>query len=118
MEPKELAKSIARVLDDKKALDIRVLGVTDLTVLADYFIIATGTSSTHLNTLSGEVEMRLKEAGELPLHTEGHMSGNWLLIDYGSVIVHLFLKDTRAFYSIERLWSDAKVYGEGSFDEI
>ncbi|MDR0325398.1 MAG: ribosome silencing factor [Oscillospiraceae bacterium] len=112
MEPKELAKNAARILSDKKAADIRVLEVTDLTVLADYFIIATGTSSTHLKTLADEVEFMLKKQGVAPGHIEGRGGGNWLLLDYGSVVVHVLLQDAREFYSIERLWSDAKQYGE------
>ena len=110
MEPKELATNIARTLSAKKAVDIRVLGVTDLTVLADYFIIATGTSVTHLRTLCDEVEFALKKQGVTPGHIEG--KGPWMLLDYGAVVVHVLLRDAREFYSIERLWSDARQYGE------
>jgi ribosome-associated protein len=113
MEPKELAKKAAQLLSGKKAADIRVLEVTDLTVLADYFIIATGTSSTHLRTLADEVEFALKKQGVMPGHIEG--KGSWILLDYGAVVVHVLLSEAREFYSIERLWSDAKSYGE---DEI
>jgi len=112
LEPREIAKIAARALDGKKARDIRILGVTDLTVLADFFVIATGTSSTHLRTLTDEVEFELKKKGEMPGHTEGRDSGNWLLLDYGAVIVHIFLEDTRSFYSLEHIWSDAKPWQE------
>ena len=112
MEPNVLAKTISQALDSKKAQDIRILQVTDLTVLADFFIIATGTSSTHIRTLADEVEFLLKQQGVYPHHIEGHMAGNWLLLDYGCVVVHVFAQDTRAFYSIERLWLDAKVWNE------
>ena len=112
MEPKEIAKAAARALDSKKAIDIRILEVTDLTVLADFFVIATGTSGTHLRTLTDEVEFSLKKKELLPLHTEGRDSGTWLLLDYGAVIVHIFLEDTRSFYSLEHIWSDAKPWDE------
>jgi len=112
LESRELAKIAARALEGKKAKDIRILGVGDLTVLADFFVIATGTSSTHLRTLTGEVELLLKKHGQMPSHTEGRDSGNWLVLDYGSVIVHIFLEDTRSFYSLERIWSDAKPWTE------
>ncbi|MDR0293780.1 MAG: ribosome silencing factor [Oscillospiraceae bacterium] len=112
MEPRELARNAARSLSAKKAADIRILEVTDLTVLADYFIIATGTSSTHLKTLADEVEVILKERGVAPGHIEGRGGGNWLLLDYGAVVVHILLRDAREFYSIERLWADARQYNE------
>lgn len=108
MSPKDLALTLARIADNKKGEDVRVLEVTDLTTLADYFVICTGTSTTHLKTLSGEMELGMKDKGVVPHHTEGRESGNWLLLDYGCVIVHLFLRDTRAFYSLEHLWADAK----------
>lgn len=112
MKPRELAKAVARILFGKKAVDIRVLEVTELTVLADYFIIATGTSSTHLKTLADEVEYVLKQQDITPNHIEGKAGGNWLLLDYGAVVVHVLLQDAREFYSIERLWSDAQQWGE------
>ncbi|MCL1807775.1 MAG: ribosome silencing factor [Oscillospiraceae bacterium] len=112
MEPKELAKSAAQILSSKKAADIRILEVTDLTVLADYFVIATGTSSTHLKTLADEVEFVLKKQDVPPRHIEGKGGGSWLLLDYGAVVVHVLLQEAREFYSIERLWSDAKQYNE------
>ena len=108
MQPKELAKTIAKILSTKIAKDIRTLEVTDLTVLADFFVIATGTSNTHLKTLGEEVEYVLKGQDVLPRHIE--RSENWILLDYGAVVVHLLLQDAREFYSIERLWSDAKEY--------
>lgn len=115
MEPKELAGSAANILSGKKAVDIRILEVTDLTVLADYFVIATGTSSTHLKTLAEEVEYVFKKQGIMPGHIEGKSGGSWMLLDYGAVVVHVLLREAREFYSIERLWSDAKVYGEDEF---
>ncbi|MDR0380832.1 MAG: ribosome silencing factor [Oscillospiraceae bacterium] len=107
MTPKEIALTLAKIADAKKAEDIRVMDVVDLTVLADYFVICTGTSAVHLRTLAEEMERELKERGVLPHHIEGQRSGNWLLMDYAGVVVHLFLRDTRDFYALERLWSDA-----------
>ena len=118
MEPKELAKDIMEILSGKKAVDLRALEVTDLTVLADFFVIATGTSTTHLKTLCDEVEFVLKKKDILPRHIEGGYGGNWLLLDYGAVVVHLLLKDAREFYSLERLWVDAKSYTIDEQDEL
>ena len=97
----------AGALDAKKGLDIKLLRVTDVTTLADYFLICTGTSNTHVNTLCDEVEKVLTEQGENLLHREGHRSGTWVLLDFGSLVVHVFTDDTRKFYDLERLWSDA-----------
>ncbi len=112
MTPQEMVKTLATALADKQAREVRVLEVTDLTILADFFIIATATSTTHLRTLSDICEMTMKDLGEPPRHVEGHAGANWVLLDFGVVVVHLFLQETRAFYSLDRLWSDAKVWSE------
>ena len=109
LTPYRIAELVVDALDSKKAMDIVLLRTTDLTTLADYFVICTATSSTHLKTLSDEVEKVLKENGEMPLRREGHRSGGWVLLDFACVVVHLFLKDTREFYTLERLWSDAEL---------
>ena len=108
LTPAQIAEQSARALDDKKAKDIKALKTDKLTVLADYFILCTGTSVTHIKTLTDEVEKRLTELGEPPLRREGYRAGGWVLLDFGCVIVHLFLEETREFYSLERLWSDAE----------
>ncbi len=118
MEPKELAKKIAQILSGKKAADIRLLEVTDLTALADFFVIATGTSPTHLKTLAEEVEYILKKQDVFPRHIEGRSGGSWTLIDYGAVVVHVLQKDAREFYSIERLWADARQYNEDEWADV
>jgi len=105
---KEIAELIVNTLDGKKAREIKLLRTTDVTILADYFVICTAGSNVQLKTLSDEVEKNLKTAGEVPLRREGHRSSNWVLIDYSCVIVHLFLQEARDFYSLERLWSDAE----------
>ena len=109
MTPKELAIIAAKALDDKKGQEIAVIEITDQTTLADYFVIATGSSSTQINALSGAVEKAMEEqGGESLLHREGHRDGTWVLLDYGSVVVHIFSGEAREFYSLERLWSDGK----------
>ena len=107
--PKELAIMAAKALNDKKAKDIQVLEITDLTTLADYFVIATGSSNTQINALVDNVEKELTEqAGEEPLHREGYRGGTWVLLDYGCIAVHVFNAENRQFYGLEHLWRDGK----------
>ncbi len=109
MTAKELAILAAKALDGKKGEEIRVMEVTELTVLADYFVICTGSSNTQINALCDAVEEKLAlEAGEKPLHREGHRGGIWVLLDYGCLVVHVFNSEAREFYGLERLWSDGK----------
>lgn len=107
MDPKELALMAAKALDDKKAKELQVLETGHLTTLADYFVICTGTSTTQVKALADFCEKTLKDAGEMPHHTEGHGDGGWVLLDYSSVIVHIFMPEAREFYKLERLWNDA-----------
>ena len=108
MSQKDILKKIVRILDAKKAEEIEVIGIKDLTIIADYFVIATGTSTTHTKTLADEVEFQLKEAGITPARTEGYNGSNWILLDYSDIVVHIFYKETRNYYSLERLWSDGE----------
>ncbi|WP_298021962.1 ribosome silencing factor [uncultured Dysosmobacter sp.] len=109
MTPKELAIIAAKALDEKKGKEISAIEVTEQTTLADYFVIATGTSNTQINALSGAVEKAMKEqAGEDPLRREGYRDGTWVLLDYGCVVVHIFSQEAREFYSLERLWHDGR----------
>jgi len=103
-----MANLAVSALDSKKAQDIKLLRTTDVTILADYFVICTAGSVTHVKTLSDELEKVLKESGEALLRREGGRTGDWLLLDYGCVIVHIFMKEAREFYTLERLWSDAE----------
>ena len=106
---KELALMAARALSDKKGREIQVLEIGDLTTLADYFVIATGSSNTQINALVDNVEKVLREeAQEEPLHREGYRAGTWVLLDYGSVIVHVFVPNTRTYYDLEHLWADGE----------
>ena len=109
MTPKEKAIIAAKALDEKKGKEIGVIEVAELTTLADYFVIATGSSNTQINALCDSVEKAMKEqADERPSRREGHRDGTWVLLDYGWVIVHVFSEEARSFYSLERLWSDGK----------
>ena len=107
MDSFELATCIARILDKKKAQDLKVLKVRDLTVLTDYIVIASGSSTTQVRSLAEEVEFQLEQQGVRPLRTEGYDSKNWILLDYGEVIVHVFYPQAREFYDLEHLWADA-----------
>ena len=107
-QPKEIALQAAKALADKKGLNIQLLDVAELTTLADYFLICTGTSNIHVNTLCDAVEKAVVDEMEEPLlHREGHRSGTWVLLDFGSLIVHVFTGETRKFYDLEHLWSDS-----------
>ena len=106
MEPDKIAQKIADVLEDKKAKDIRIVDIKELSTLADYFVLSSGTSVTHIKMLSDEVEKRMEEENVKILHREGYNSARWILIDYGSVVVHIFHEEDRDFYNLERLWSD------------
>ncbi len=108
MTSKELALTLAGLLDDKKGRDIKVLDTGALTTLADYFVLCTATSNTQIKALADYCQKELKEKGEVPHHVEGHRAGTWVLLDYSSVVVHLFLEEARDFYDLERLWKDAQ----------
>ena len=109
MTPKEMAFLAAKALDSKKGVNITVLDVLEQTSLADYFVICTGTSNTQINALCDAVEEAVNTAGEPTLHREGHRGGTWVLLDFGSVVVHVFNNEAREFYDLERLWKDGKV---------
>ncbi len=108
MTSRELGEMAVKVLDEKKATDIKMIRIEDISVLADYFVIATGTSSTHVKSLADEVEFRLKEMGIEPSHVEGYRSNSWILLDYANVVVHVFTAESRSFYDLDRLWRDGE----------
>lgn len=108
MTPKEIALAAVRALDEKKGKEIAAIEIADLTALADYFVIASGTSNTQINALCDAVEKALKEQGETPLRREGYRDGTWVLLDYGCVAVHVFSQEAREFYNLERLWRDGR----------
>ena len=104
--PETLAKLIVSVLDAKKARDIKLLHVEDRTIIADYFVIATGSSRTQIRALADEIEFRLEPYGIAPHHIEGADTGGWVLEDFGSVIVHLFNSEGRKFYNLDKLYQE------------
>lgn len=109
MESLFLTKEIVKVLDEKKAIDIKTIKTEEVTVLSDYFVIASGTSSTHTKSLAEDVDYEIKKRlGIEPEHIEGRATG-WTLIDYGTVLVHVFDAQSRDYYGIERLWADADI---------
>lgn len=102
----EKAKKIVKLLDEKKAIDINLIKTDELTVVADYFIVASGTSNTHVRALADEADDGMREIGIEVDHIEGRATG-WILLDFGDVLVHIFDPKSREYYNIERLWSDA-----------
>lgn len=107
MTEKELAMEIVKVLDKRKGMDIKAIHITDFSIIADYFVIVTGTSNTHVKSLADDVEFELAQMGVKPDHIEGRATG-WILLDYSSVLVHIFTGESRDYYNLERLWSDAQ----------
>ena len=107
MDRTELMKNIVATLDNKKATNIKSLEITELSSVADFFVIATGTSGTHIRALADEVQDTLTKQGVEPKSVEGKSTG-WILLDYGTVVVHVFTPDQRELYSLEHLWGDAK----------
>lgn len=104
----EGAKVAYKALDDKLAIDIRVLEIKNISSLADYFVIASGNNPNQLRAMADEVDEQLYKAGFRLKHSEGMSSNSWVLMDFGDIVVHLFNKDDRGFYNIERIWGDAK----------
>lgn len=107
METFEKAKIAVKALDSKKGYNIKVFKIDDLTILGDYFIFATGSSSTQVKALADEVDEKMSENGIEPNHIEGKSSG-WILLDYGDVIIHVLGREEREFYSLEKLWQDGQ----------
>ncbi|MBO5049153.1 MAG: ribosome silencing factor [Oscillospiraceae bacterium] len=108
LSAKEVAYAVTKALDEKKGMDIKLLRINEVSSLADYFLICTGTSNTHVKTLCDYAEYTLEQLGEKLLGREGHRGNTWELLDYGSLVVHVFTDEARAFYSLERLWADAE----------
>ena len=105
---KEVALEVTKALDAKKGMDIKLLRINEVSSLADYFLICTGTSNTHVKTLCDYAEDTMEQLGEPLLGREGHRGNSWELLDFGSVVVHVFTQEAREFYSLERLWADAE----------
>ncbi len=106
MTDREELEIAVKALDSKKAKNITALKVEELTILANYFVIASASSTTQVKALADEVEYRLGEKGVKPKSIEGYQSQTWIVLDYYDIIVHVFLEETRDFYQLERLWAD------------
>lgn len=109
MTSKELAKIAYNALDDKKGVNITIIDISEISIIADYFIIAGGTNENQVKALAGNVEDEFAKADLSPKHVEGYTNANWILIDYEDVIVHVFNEDDRLFYDLERIWRDGKI---------
>ena len=108
LTPKQIAYEVTKALDAKKGLNIKLLKIDKVSSLADYFLICTGTSNTHVKTLCDYAEFAMDQMGEPILGREGHRGNSWELLDYGSVVIHVFTDEARKFYDLERLWADAE----------
>lgn len=106
MEPIKMTEIAVKALDGKKAADIKAIKIEDITTIADYFVIASASSSTQLKALADEVEYELEQQGITCHHREGMQSQEWILLDYGDIVVHIFIKDSRAFYNLDKMWCD------------
>ena len=104
--PEEMAEAIALFLDNKRGREIKIINMNGKTDICDYMVLATGTSNTHVNTLGGEVEYEMHRRGIDPLHTEGRDGNTWMVLDYAHIMVHVFTRDTREFYNLDKLYGD------------
>jgi len=102
----EKARAVVKILDEKKGIDIMALEIAEKTIIGDYFVIVNGTSNTHVKSLAGDVEFEMSKQGVEPFKITGKATG-WILLDYSDVLVHIFTRETREYYDLERLWSDA-----------
>lgn len=108
MDTKDFAKTAIEVMKDKKAEDIKALDIHEISTMADYFVIASASNSNQVKAIADEIEEKLYEQGCKLIHSEGYQTARWVLLDFGDLIVHLFHKEDREFYQLERVWADAK----------
>lgn len=105
---KEIALAAIEALEDKKGEDIKVIDISEVSILADYFIIASGNNRNQVQALCDNVEEKLGRMGSIKKQIEGYDNGNWILVDYGDIVIHIFDKENRLFYNLERIWRDGK----------
>lgn len=105
----QMAKVAYKALDDKQGQDIKILDIHEISILADYFLIAHGNNPNHVQAMIDEAQDKLSELGYDAESVEGYGDGTWILLDYGRIIIHVFNKDARLFYDLERLWSDSRL---------
>lgn len=113
---KEMLKLAVKALEDKKGEDIRIIDIREVSVLADYFIIASGSNTNQVQAMTDNVEAELGKAGYPCRQVEGYQSANWILMDYSDIIVHAFCKEDRLFYDLERIWRDGKLLDPAELD--
>ena len=113
--PKEVAIAATKALDSKKGMNIKLLKIDKVSSLADHFLICTGTSNTHVKTLCDFAEYTMEQLGETLLSREGHRGNTWELLDYGTLVIHVFTQEAREFYDLERLWADAETVDISEF---
>ncbi len=117
METEKMVEIITNAMDDKKCKSIEKINVTGATIVTDYFIIGTGTSTTHLKSIAGEIMEKMEEAGLPAAHVEGYETAQWICLDFIDVVVHLFLQSEREFYNIEKLWREGGTYNKPKKEE-
>ena len=115
-QAKQMAAAALKALEDKKALDVRVLDISHVTVLADYFLIASGSNRNQVQAMADQVEEELGKAGHPARQIEGYQTANWILLDYGDIIIHIFDEENRLFYDLERIWKDGAVLETADLD--
>lgn len=108
-QSKEMARLAYQAMEDKKARDIRIIDISEISVLADYFLIASGSNKNQVQAMVDNVQEELHKAGFVPKQVEGYNSANWILLDYGDIIIHVFDEENRLFYDLERIWRDGSV---------
>ena len=108
-EPREMADIAVKALEEKKAIDIKVIDISHISTLADYFIIASGSNRSQVQAMADAVDEALDKTGVHARSTEGYQNANWILLDYGDIVVHLFDEENRLFYDLERIWRDGRV---------
>ena len=114
---KEMARLAYEALDEKKGEDIRVIEIKDISIIADYFVIANGTNASQVDALVDSVREKLGRAGIEPQRIEGIRTASWILMDYGDVVVHVFSRDDRLFYNLERIWRDGKTISKDQLED-
>lgn len=107
MEIREIAQTIARAIDDKKGVDIKILNLQGITEIADFFVIATGNNTAHIRSICDFLEEKMKEKGLDPIRKQGYDEAQWIVVDYGDIVVHLFREETRSYYDLEKFWRNA-----------
>lgn len=115
-QSKEMTKLAIAALEDKKANDVRVIDIAGVSVIADYFVIASGSNNNQVQAMADSVREALGRAGHEPRQVEGYGSANWILMDYNDIIVHIFSDESRTFYDLERIWRDGKEVSVGEFE--